>query len=74
MGMSKTAQKPPLRNACLAVPADKPITDPKRAAETEHLSLVVTGFKLTVRGRALLVLALGAAAIGGTIVIKLLIF
>ncbi|WP_437780716.1 hypothetical protein [Sorangium sp. So ce1097] len=45
----------------------------RSADKPEHLTFTVTGIKLQLRGRALLVLSLGvAAAMGGTIVIKLI--
>jgi hypothetical protein len=61
----------PTNNEPLVV-TEPTVTNPK-VEQVELLSLDVTGFKLKLSGRALLVLALGiATAMGGTIVIKLI--
>lgn len=69
IGMSKAKQKQPrVTDQTMARAAS---TD----REPDQFSFTITGFKIKFGGRALLVLTLGlAAAMGGTIAIKVLIF
>lgn len=67
--MSKAKQKQP-RTTDQTIDRAAP-----EARASDQFSLAITGFKIKFGGRALLVLTLGiAAAMGGTIAIKVLIF